>query len=377
MRHATKLMVVPYVPQIQNPTEKILNDIDEKRTEYLTNKNLNQSQRNQLYNQESIRYIQNAQKFNNSNKDYEPNFIQLLTAEIADKTYSKIKPQIDSLQSIFNKIEIKREKNDETYYPPIMENNQIISALGNIDANNTTDLSTNTVTSPKTSSDPLNNIDIEKTPTTKQSPKNTFNQAFDMQNDNTTTPKKLSKQTLDQTGYLQNLNTLPNPIDNNNMELDDTMENEDSNNQDTQVLNPNQNESVYQDAPMFETPKNIVPKNYRKNDYIQFGDLPTRFHVVNVNNRLVFLPNTTKLNDYEDLINEIPSGVTYDYVNKQLKDIKNLEALKKAYSAGSSKIANVNVLKKYIEILKQYKPQDGDGLKKLKSVKWTSKKFCY
>ena len=143
MRHATKLMVVPFVPQIQNATEKILNDIDEKRIEYLKDKNLTQSQRNQLYNQESIRYVQNAQKFNNSNRDYEPNFIQLLTAQIADKTYSKIKPQIDSIQAIFDKIEIKREKNDETYYPPIIENNQINSALNDIDyidVNNATDL---------------------------------------------------------------------------------------------------------------------------------------------------------------------------------------------------------------------------------------------
>ena len=64
MRHATKLMVVPFVPQIQNPTEKLLNDIDEKRIEYLKDKNLTQSQRNQLYNQESIRYVQNAQYLN-------------------------------------------------------------------------------------------------------------------------------------------------------------------------------------------------------------------------------------------------------------------------------------------------------------------------
>lgn len=59
MKYATKLMVVPYVPKLENPSEKYLVDLDSEMSKVLNDKNLQIDQKVKLYNQTLQRFMVN------------------------------------------------------------------------------------------------------------------------------------------------------------------------------------------------------------------------------------------------------------------------------------------------------------------------------
>ena len=96
MKHVTKLMVVPYVPRIESQSEKFLHDLNNERESVFNNKKLNSSEKLKLYSQASFKYKDNLERF--KSEEEPKSFIDILSTEIVDKTYNKIKPELEELK---------------------------------------------------------------------------------------------------------------------------------------------------------------------------------------------------------------------------------------------------------------------------------------
>ena len=59
MKHANKLMVVPYISKIDRQTDKYLIELDNNMSQVLTNQNLSVDQKIKLYNQTLQRFLIN------------------------------------------------------------------------------------------------------------------------------------------------------------------------------------------------------------------------------------------------------------------------------------------------------------------------------
>ena len=99
MKYATKMMVVPYVPQILDSDKKFVTDLDIQREELLKNKELNTSDKVNLYNNLNLRYLESLNNYKNKTGETKPEFFEILANEIATKTSELIKDQISVIKS--------------------------------------------------------------------------------------------------------------------------------------------------------------------------------------------------------------------------------------------------------------------------------------
>ena len=98
MKYANKLMVVPYVPRIENPTEKQILSLDQEMELVLNDKNKQVDEKVKMYNQVLTKYISNLKKFNMT-QDNQRDYVEEVSSQIADKMFSKIKPELDSFKN--------------------------------------------------------------------------------------------------------------------------------------------------------------------------------------------------------------------------------------------------------------------------------------
>ena len=99
MKYAHKLMVVPYVPRIENPAETQIFTLDEEMESILSDKTKSIDDKIKLYNQTLSKYNKTLENFNLSNAAQNDNYVETMASQVADKTYSKFKPDIDNLKN--------------------------------------------------------------------------------------------------------------------------------------------------------------------------------------------------------------------------------------------------------------------------------------
>ena len=97
MKYAHKLMVVPYIPRIENPVEIQIFTLDQQMESVLNDRAKTIDDKIKLYNQILMKYNTTLQNFNLSNKPEQLNYVDTLSSQVAEKMYSKIKPDLDSI----------------------------------------------------------------------------------------------------------------------------------------------------------------------------------------------------------------------------------------------------------------------------------------
>ena len=109
MKYANKLMVVPYVPRLENPSETQIFSLDNEMQQVLHDKNQHVDQKVKMYNQILSKYMSTLDNYKVSNAYRDEDNQGSFSSQIAEKTYSKIKPEIESLniepifsRSLFN-----------------------------------------------------------------------------------------------------------------------------------------------------------------------------------------------------------------------------------------------------------------------------------
>ena len=109
MKYANKLMVVPYVPHIDNPTQTQIFTLDQEMEEILYDKGKNVDEKVKLYNQALNKYNKAVENFNTANASADMDYVDTFSSQLADKMYSKIKPDIETLKEPYVTQSIKNE----------------------------------------------------------------------------------------------------------------------------------------------------------------------------------------------------------------------------------------------------------------------------
>ena len=108
MKFANKLMVVPYVPSIENPNETHIYDLDKEMELILHDKTKTIDEKVKLYNQQLSKYIKTVDQYNLSKAQEHENYIDLFSSKIADKI--KTEPEIEQPKVKKAKVETKNEE---------------------------------------------------------------------------------------------------------------------------------------------------------------------------------------------------------------------------------------------------------------------------
>ena len=99
MKYAHKLMVVPYVPRIENPTETQIFTLDQEMESILNDKTKSIDDKIKLYNQTLGKYNKTLENYNISNATQGQDYVETIASQVADQTYAKFKPDIDELKN--------------------------------------------------------------------------------------------------------------------------------------------------------------------------------------------------------------------------------------------------------------------------------------
>ena len=113
MKYANKLMVVPYVPRLENASESQIFSLDNEMAQILNDKNKQVDEKVKLYNHILSKYMSSLENYNMSNVNRQEDNTASFSSLIADKTYSKIKTEMDSFKSNDHgeqKLQIKPQK---------------------------------------------------------------------------------------------------------------------------------------------------------------------------------------------------------------------------------------------------------------------------
>ena len=103
MKYANKLMVVPYVPRINdNPKEKQILSIDQDMEEILKDKTISADQKVRLYNQALLKYNDNLSRYNLSNASEKDQSDNIFTDKLASKIGEKLPQLVNIKQEIKN-----------------------------------------------------------------------------------------------------------------------------------------------------------------------------------------------------------------------------------------------------------------------------------
>ena len=99
MKYANKLMVVPYVPRIENPAEKQIFTLDQEMESILNDKTKTIDDKIKLYNQTLSKYNKTLENYNITNATQGQDYVETMASQVADQTYAKFKPDIDALKN--------------------------------------------------------------------------------------------------------------------------------------------------------------------------------------------------------------------------------------------------------------------------------------
>ena len=140
--HVTKLMVVPYVPRVEEPQETKVLTLDEEMSSIINDPKLDVSEKVQLYNQTLLKYQDNLELYSNNDKIQQKNFIDVISSEVTDKVKNELKPQqiIKTEKTIIRPIikknikkVLKKEKDEKLNY-----NNETLNDTLNQNLNEST-----------------------------------------------------------------------------------------------------------------------------------------------------------------------------------------------------------------------------------------------
>ena len=140
MKFANKLMVVPFVNKIENPTEKYLVDLDDQMSSILLQKNVSIDEKVKLYSQALQKYLVNYDNKYTGSKTIPPDNAEMIN-EIKEE-FAKIKNEpIENFQEIIQ--EIKKNNKDSIEKADILSNlNEIKKEINlkNTEANDQTNI---------------------------------------------------------------------------------------------------------------------------------------------------------------------------------------------------------------------------------------------
>ena len=117
MKYANKLMVVPYVPSIENPNENQIFDLDKEMELILHDKTKTIDEKVKLYNQQLSKYIKTVDQYNLSKAKDQENYVDLFSSKIADKI--KTEPEIEQPKVKKVKVEAKAEPKIDIFEPKV------------------------------------------------------------------------------------------------------------------------------------------------------------------------------------------------------------------------------------------------------------------
>ena len=100
MKYATKLMVVPYQPRIDNPTQTHIFKLEEQMRSVMDDPSLKPDDKVKLYNQALGRYTKSVDDYNLSNATADSNYVNNMSSNIASATYDKFKDDMAILKEI-------------------------------------------------------------------------------------------------------------------------------------------------------------------------------------------------------------------------------------------------------------------------------------
>jgi len=366
MKYASKLMVVPYVPHIQSKEEHILHNIDEKRNQIIDNPNLSTSDKLKIYNQYSLKYKENLEKFNQNNK-YEPNFIDILTSQIVDKTYEKIKPELDKKATISV---IKPE--NVTPEKSFITNNQPKSKIPRI--NPPSLILNETVHSPILQEQLINdnyNLQMEQPQTSQQQNREIriIKKATKRSNTNNSTvyvPTK--KQFNDETIEVENINMVNKD--------DDPSKNEDADQSDAEKDDDDNDDNDDEDDDEGNKMEIDTSTSLPNTNDIIVNNKPLQFEYYTFRNKKYLLPKTlankNQFKSVEKYLGKIPDNLDIKNVKNILKQNDNIKLLNDAWKNGAHTKKHELLLSTYLGIISRSNTITGNGIIK----KWVTKKFC-
>ena len=101
MKYASKLMVVPYVPTIENPEETHVYTVDRDMEDILHNPNItNEDDKIKLYYQALLKYRNVLDRYNMTNASSQNKSMEVFASQIADKMYDKLTKKTGAIEEI-------------------------------------------------------------------------------------------------------------------------------------------------------------------------------------------------------------------------------------------------------------------------------------